>query len=459
MELIWPCEAGSYEGVFDIAHKLGQGAFSTVFRAYCKPKVTNVAIKVMDLENISTSFEDILLEVQTMKLSNHENILRCYVSFVHETKLWLVLQYMNIGSCLRVMSIAKKISLCEGFNEEWVSYIIFEALKGLNYLHNAGFLHRDVKSGNILLSQLGEVRLADFGVAGWILNRGQRQDNVKTFVGTLCYMSPEIMEQTHGYDQKADIWSLGITTLELAKGYAPYAKYAPMKVLVMTIEEDPPSLQSYKDNLQPNGQPFSRLFEDLCEKCLQKDARMRLGAEDLLKHKFFKLRNKESCCQNLLNNIPLIDETSADFISEKDISPTKESAMDSSRPGKETTSYVAGTTWIFDDENLPSSSSGRPSAIYRKGHGVSEVLGTEKRHSRGKMVSISVLRNSSSSGQAIVRISSVVEKDDTINDFLDDFETENATMKMKSGSRPADSIIDKETLFDEIQSISKDSPP
>lgn len=114
--------------------------------------------------------------------------------------------------------------------------------------------------------------MADFGVTGWILSHGQRHDNVRTFVGTLCYMSPEIMEQTSGYDQKADIWSLGITALELAKGngrylyvlcqlldiqyisgYAPYAKYAPMKVLVMTIEEEPPSLKSYKDDLQRNG--------------------------------------------------------------------------------------------------------------------------------------------------------------------------------------------------------------
>lgn len=153
----WPCAAEFYSGVDDPNKKLGQGAFSTVYRGLCKQNNFEIAIKVMDLENVSSSFEDILLEVQTMRLSNHENILKLHASFVCGTKLWLVLEYMDKGSCFRVMSVAKKQGLGEGMNEDWVAYIIRETLKGLNYLHNAGYIHRDIKPGNILLNKYGAV--------------------------------------------------------------------------------------------------------------------------------------------------------------------------------------------------------------------------------------------------------------------------------------------------------------
>lgn len=131
-----------------------------------------------------------------MRLSDDENILRCYCSFVESDQLWLVTQLMDKGSCLRVMNAAKQLGLGEGMNEDWLAYILKESLQGLNYLHNNGQIHRDIKSGNILLDSSGCVRLADFGVSGWSVARGQRHETVKTFVGTPCYMAPEGFQRT-----------------------------------------------------------------------------------------------------------------------------------------------------------------------------------------------------------------------------------------------------------------------
>jgi serine/threonine-protein kinase OSR1/STK39 len=146
-------------------------------------------------------------------------------------------------------------------NEEWLAYILQQTLQGLQYLHEKGHIHRDIKCGNILLDASGGVRLADFGVTGWTIARGMRQDIVKTFVGTPAWMAPEVLEQSEGYDSRADIWSLGITALELAKGCAPYAHLPPMRILVLTIEEEPPSLRCYRDDKQRTGAPFSSVNE------------------------------------------------------------------------------------------------------------------------------------------------------------------------------------------------------
>lgn len=269
--VIWPTQSSSY----NLVNQIGHGGFSSVWKATCavREKSTDVAIKIMDLENIVTSFEEILQEVQLMRLSDDNNILRCYCSFVQADQLWLVTQLMDKGSCLRAMAVAKNFGFGLGMNEEWFSYILKETLQGLSYLHDNGQIHRDVKAGNILLDSEGNVRLADFGVSGWLVARGQKNESAKTFVGTPCWMAPEVMEQVDGYDYRADIWSLGITALELAKGSAPYSKFPPMRVLVLTIEEEPPSLKCYDTDRQRSGAPFSPYFQDFYKKCLQKNAK------------------------------------------------------------------------------------------------------------------------------------------------------------------------------------------
>ena len=146
---------------YDQQARIGNGAFSNVYRARIRSKENSfVAIKVMDLEHISSTFEDILQEVQTMKMCDDPNILRCYCSFVNADQLWLVTEMMDKGSCLRVMNVARGLGMGDGMSEEWLAYILREALQGLHYLHNNGQIHRDIKPGNILVDSHGSVRLA-----------------------------------------------------------------------------------------------------------------------------------------------------------------------------------------------------------------------------------------------------------------------------------------------------------
>ncbi|KAE9023326.1 Germinal center kinase 3 [Phytophthora fragariae] len=345
----WPTVAAEYQ----IIEQIGQGAFAKVWKAYCVPKKIHVAIKIMDLEKITTSFEDIRAEVQTMKMTNHPNVLKCYCSFVHKDQLWLVTQLMNKGSCLHVMNLLKKKGLGEGLKEEFVAVILHETLKGLQYFHENGQIHRDIKAGNILLDSEGHVVIADFGVSGWMMEGGDRRKNRQTFVGTPCWMAPEVMEQVRGYDYKADIWSLGITALELAKGYAPYARFQPMKVLLLTLQEDPPSLRTYDDD--GSGHQFGRHFKDVVKLCLQKDPSKRPGTSALLKHSFFKKAGDTVyLAQNLLTKIEDIGEScmTAGIADALPGAGPLYAKGTKGPPGSEAegSKYVPGTTWVFDDE-------------------------------------------------------------------------------------------------------------
>ena len=192
--------------------------------------------------------------------------------------------------------------------EEHLTYILFETLKGLQYIHgNLHLIHRDIKAGNVLLDWMAKVKVADFGVSGWLQRGGSRREQTRTFVGTPAWMSPELMEQVEGYNHKTDLWSLGITALELAKGYAPYAKFPPTKVLLLTIQEEPPSLDTYDDDddeedvgeedcsddvgrerYDTGTGKWSNTFRDVINRCLQKNPKDRPDCDDLLNHAHFR---------------------------------------------------------------------------------------------------------------------------------------------------------------------------
>uniref|UniRef100_A0A6N2JXW4 Protein kinase domain-containing protein n=1 Tax=Salix viminalis TaxID=40686 RepID=A0A6N2JXW4_SALVM len=271
--------------------EIGQGATASVHRALCVPLNEIVAIKILDFERDNIDLRNISREVQTMILVDHPNVLKSHCSFVSDHNLWVVMPYMSGGSFLHIM----KAAYPDGFEELVIATILREVLKGIVYLHHQGHIHRDVKAGNILVDGRGEVKLGDFGVSACLFDSGDRQRTRNTFVGTPCWMAPEVMEQLNGYDFKADIWSFGITALELAHGHAPFSKYPPMKVLLMTLQNAPPGLDLERD----------KKFSKMIASCLVKDPSKRPSAEKLLKHSFFKqARSNEYLVRKLLDGLP-----------------------------------------------------------------------------------------------------------------------------------------------------------
>ncbi|AQL03541.1 Protein kinase superfamily protein [Zea mays] len=250
---------------YKLYEEIGDGVSATVYRALCVPLDILVAIKVLDLEKCNNDLDGIRREVQTMSLIDHPNLLRAYCSFTNGHQLWVVMPYMAAGSALHIM----KTSFPEGFDEPVIATLLREVLKALVYLHSQGHIHRDVKAGNILIDTNGAVKLGDFGVSACI----------------------------------ADIWSFGITALELAHGHAPFSKYPPMKVLLMTLQNAPPGLDYERDKR------FSKSFKDLVATCLVKDPRKRPSSEKLLKHSFFKhARSAEYLARSILDGLPPLGE-------------------------------------------------------------------------------------------------------------------------------------------------------
>lgn len=218
------------------------------------------------------------------------------------------------------------------FNEAHVAIVCRELLLGLDYLHNEGKIHRDVKAANVLLSQTGKVKLADFGVAAQLVNiKSQRN----TFVGTPFWMAPEVIQQA-GYDFKADIWSLGITAIEMINGEPPHASTHPMKVLFLIPKNPAPRLE---------GNDYSNTFKDFIAQCLTKDPDLRPSAKELLRHKFIRNAGKVESLQELIHRKQDWDAGRGES---RDVKYYAESLNNMTRPDD-----LDEDDWVFDTIKAP----------------------------------------------------------------------------------------------------------
>ncbi|XP_068649168.1 uncharacterized protein [Aristolochia californica] len=341
----YPIRADDYE----LFEEIGQGVSASVYRARCVPLNEIVAIKILDFERNNSDLGNISREAQTMILVDHPNVLRAHCSFVKDHNLWVVMPFMAGGSCLHIL----KAAYPDGFGEVVIATILREVLKGLEYLHHHGHIHRDVKAGNILIDTRGAIKLGDFGVSACLFDSGDRQRSRNTFVGTPCWMAPEVMEQLHGYDFKADVWSFGITALELAHGHAPFSKYPPMKVLLMTLQNAPPGLDYERDR------KFSKSFKQMIAMCLVKDPSKRPTAQKLLKHSFFKqARSNDYIGRVLLEGLPTLGDRlralklkEADMLAQKKMPDGKKEELSQSE-------YKRGISgWNFNIEDMKAQAS------------------------------------------------------------------------------------------------------
>eukprot|EP00300_Choanocystis_sp_HF-7_P023826 c25210_g1_i1.p1 GENE.c25210_g1_i1~~c25210_g1_i1.p1 ORF type:complete len:450 (+),score=50.98 c25210_g1_i1:1-1350(+) len=253
--------------VFDVLERLGEGSFGAVYKCARKTDGFVVAVKVMPF-----NFDDhaaLRQEIEILKSCSHINVVAYYGTYFLEGDVWVAMDLCEGGSIKDVMQLCDRT-----LTEPEVATVCRDVLEGLAYMHKCRIIHRDIKAGNVLLDGTGRVKLADFGVSAQMKHTWSKRNSV---IGTPYWIAPEVLKQSN-YDSSADIWSLGITAIEMAEGNPPLFDLHPMRALFVIPARPPPTLTRPAD--------WSPEFSDFLSTCLRKLPTERPTAAELLNHPF-----------------------------------------------------------------------------------------------------------------------------------------------------------------------------
>jgi serine/threonine kinase 3 len=281
------------EEIFEMLEKLGEGSFGIVCK--CRHKKDNkiYAVKVIEMEGEDDSA--IRREIDILKVCDSDLIVRYGGCYKKANTLLIAMEYCDGGSVQDIIRLRKK-----QLTEDQIAAICAQIVNALVYLHSNHIMHRDIKCGNVLLTQRGDAKLADFGVSAQLNSTFQKKNTV---IGSPYWMAPEIIAKaSDGYDTRADIWSLGITAIEMADSEPPRYDVHFARVIFIIPHKPPPTFKNPKE--------WSAEFVDFTTRCLQKDPKDRPTARELLEHPFIARgsRNKQLIAALVEEALPLIEQ-------------------------------------------------------------------------------------------------------------------------------------------------------